>query len=464
MTVNSEYTRDSMGTNTIRPIVQGIEQLQKLRIATGNRIAAIARNRFKMMADADILTGGRKDASDQEKEAAETLGLIQKEYESIQSRVADKIVEKGFKRGAGDYLPTPKQFQPTANISTYSELCLVDQYMRYVENEEMNIKQLEYALREYKIWTEYLSTVGGIGPKLAGVIISEIDPYRTKYVANLWAYAGLDTVIYGEYTSKEGKVVTLTMAEIDAFYRDKDGCVPMSVDGCPVTFKTKGRDKSRVSLVLREYKDASGATAYRNSITFNPYLKTKLLGVLGSSFLKQQTTVIDGEAMSVADREALAVTLGWEAKRGDTPARRKADVINFLRQNNYVVETKVGKFAKIYYDYRARLERSEKPEHQDLTDGHINARAIRYMVKAFLRELYVVWRNMEGLPIYQDYATAKLGYTHDANREEYLKMGIDVTKFIMPEDDWSVDRLPGAVRNYVASRDKPVGIIQNEFA
>ena len=43
-TVNSQYTRDSMGTNTIRPIVQGIEQLQKLRIATGNRIAAISRN------------------------------------------------------------------------------------------------------------------------------------------------------------------------------------------------------------------------------------------------------------------------------------------------------------------------------------------------------------------------------------------------------------------------------------
>ena len=85
-------------------------------------------------------------------------------------------------------------------------------------------------------------------------------------------------------------------------------------------------------------------------------------------------------------------------------------------------------------------------------------------VKAFLRELYVVWRHIEDLPIYKDYASAKLGYTHDANLEIYKGWGVDVTKFLDPEDAWVVESYPDALKDYVKERDVQVGIVQNEVA
>lgn len=38
--------------------------------------------------------------------------------------------------------------------------------------------------------------------------------------------------------------------------------------------------------------------------------------------------------------------------------------------------------------------------------------AIRYMIKMFLKDLWVAWRTLEGLPVTPDYAEAKLGMKH----------------------------------------------------
>ena len=454
--VTSQYTKTNPKPNTIKPIVQGIEQLQRLRIGAGNRIAAIHRQRISEETDiSELGTMSPAEREAMEKEYASTLEKLQKEY----ARVTDGLIEKNYRRSKIGHLPTPKKFQPTSLINTYSELLLVDQYIRFIENEEINIAQLERALEEYPIWTQYLKELGGIGPKLGGVIISEIDIYRTKYVSNLWVYAGLDTVVYGEYVDEKGNTVQVSIAEIQAFYDVNSEETPMMIGGRPVTLKTKGRDRSRVSLVMREYKTAQGDTALRNSITFNPYLKTKLIGVLGASFLKQSSTTVDGERMGTGAREELAKTLGWKPKEGLGVTMKKAEVIKFLREQGHTVETSIGRFAKIYYDYRHRIENSLKPEHQGLTAGHIHNMAVRYMVKQFLRELYVVWRNMEGLPIYKDYATAKLGYTHDANAAVYRSLGIDPDSFVDPEDD-PKEHLP-FVQQYIKQRDVPVGIIQN---
>lgn len=39
---------------------------------------------------------------------------------------------------------------------------------------------------------------------------------------------------------------------------------------------------------------------------------------------------------------------------------------------------------------------------------------MRYMVKMFLRDLYVAWRTLENLPIAETYQEAKLGKHHKA--------------------------------------------------
>ncbi len=49
---------------------------------------------------------------------------------------------------------------------------------------------------------------------------------------------------------------------------------------------------------------------------------------------------------------------------------------------------------------------------QEKTPGHRKNMAIRYMVKMFLKDLWVAWRTLEGLPVTPDYAEAKLGLKH----------------------------------------------------
>jgi hypothetical protein len=46
------------------------------------------------------------------------------------------------------------------------------------------------------------------------------------------------------------------------------------------------------------------------------------------------------------------------------------------------------------------------------SDGHRHRAAIRYMMKAFLRELYKEWRTLEGLEVRPPYAEAVLGRVH----------------------------------------------------
>jgi len=49
---------------------------------------------------------------------------------------------------------------------------------------------------------------------------------------------------------------------------------------------------------------------------------------------------------------------------------------------------------------------------KDCTPGHKNQAAIRYMMKMFLRDLYVAWREIEGLPVRPPYEDDYLGRKH----------------------------------------------------
>ncbi len=140
--------------------------------------------------------------------------------------------------------PRQANFKGTEIISNYTELCLIAQYMTMEQQEDTAFRRLGSILREYPIFTEFLDKVKGIGPAMAGVIISEFNIHRAKYPSSMWAYAGLD----------------------------------VAADG-------RGRSRKAEHLVVRSYTDKDGKPAERNGITFNPFLKTKLIGVLAASFL-----------------------------------------------------------------------------------------------------------------------------------------------------------------------------------
>ncbi len=75
-----------------------------------------------------------------------------------------------------------------------------------------------------------------------------------------------------------------------------------------------------------------------------------------------------------------------------------------------------------YYPYKERLANEDNipttadPEKgkawKDDSKGHRDRAAKRYMIKMFLKDLYVAWRTLEGLPVRAPYQEEYLGHVH----------------------------------------------------
>jgi hypothetical protein len=110
--------------------------------------------------------------------------------------------------------------------------------------EQRALKALERALDSAPIWTEYLASVKGVGPSLAGQLICAIDIRKAQYPSSLWKLAGLD----------------------------------VAGDG-------RGRSRRKEHLTEVSYVDKEGNAATRIGLGFNPDLKTACY-LAATSFLK----------------------------------------------------------------------------------------------------------------------------------------------------------------------------------
>ena len=283
--------------SNIKVMVRGAYDIQKLRIQMGNRIVA---NWKAKLGQAPGATEGTLDAAEKS-----LLDNLRESYKKLADGVAT--------------LPRQSTFKGDELISTYTELVLIDQYIGLEKQEATQFSRLGTVLKDFPIYNEFLVNVYGVGPAMAGVILSEINIHAAQYPSSLWMYAGLD----------------------------------VAGDG-------RGRSRRKEHLVESTYIDADGVEQKKNGISFNPFLKTKLVGVLGSSFIKQSATKCQ--------------------------------------------------YRKIYDDYKHRLENS--PAHADKSKGHRHNMAVRYAVKRFLADLYVAWRKLEGLPVANEYSVDKLGIVH----------------------------------------------------
>ena len=217
-----------MSKQNLKIIVRGAYQVQKLRIQTGNRIAGNFKSKLGQLP-------GVSEEEGLEKEAQKVLDLLRADYKKITDGIAR--------------FPNAKKFVGHGLIDSYTELCLLEQYFELEKAEENHFKRIKGMLADYPLWTEFLLDIKGIGPALGGIIITEIDIAKAEYPSSLWKYAGLD-----------------------------------------VAWDGKGRNKTKPHLEKREYITKAKKKDFRNSITFNPTLKTKLMGVAAASFLRCGTS------------------------------------------------------------------------------------------------------------------------------------------------------------------------------
>jgi len=298
----------------LRVMVRGAYDLQKLRIQMGLRLCANFRARL----------GTPEEADENGELSAEALNIIAKLKQSY-GRLTDGVARNRT-------LPARSGFAGDELISDYSELILVDQYLRLERDEATNFRQLEDVLSAIPIYAEYLLQQRGIGPAMAGVLVAYFDPHKARHVSSFWRYAGLD----------------------------------VGPDGA-------GRSRREAHLVERIYTDRNGEEKTRMGITYEPFLKTKLMGVLAGSFLRSGSPW-----RKVYD--------GYKHRLESDPAREKVTVAQWKKRHRAGDDV-----SKLW------------------TPGRIHTASSRYMVKQFLAEFWTIWRKLEGLPVTEPYAVDKLG-------------------------------------------------------
>jgi hypothetical protein len=279
----------------MKALVQGAYDIQKLRVQMGNRIC-------QCWYQSHGVDPGTKpdDALDAEKQ--KLLKRIKDEYHGLAS---------GIRR-----LRDKEKFQASEYLPEYVVVQLCAMHDGLEEQEAFAFKDIGIALAGIPVWEHYLKSVTGCGPAMAGVLISKLDVIRAERPSQFWAFAGLD----------------------------------VAADG-------RARSRRKEHLVKRAYTSHEGKAEERLSITYDPFLRTKLF-VLARQFMMNNNVYYKG----------------------------------------------------IYENYKHRLE--HRPDWAERTKGHRHNAARRYMVKMFLADLWRAWREIEGLPVVETYAIDKLHLHH----------------------------------------------------
>lgn len=391
----------------IRCLIANVYDLQKLRISAGNRLV----QSFYLQLGVAPSTS----PDDVDKEEKKMIDRLKAEYK----RITDTVVEnnKSIKSNIKALRESDEEGKRLTLIRNDQDFKLVESYTYLLKAEEESTKSLDKYVKQHKLWDAFFADIKGCGTLMSAVCIAYLDPYVAKYPSSFFRYCGMDTVqdedkdgnklylekvegvvtgvkvreAYGYYNSEGqyfGKVqMTDNLSdEGNILFKGEDGGLyeqrqlTKVVDGQEmliyeevesgkeyvgdVVVSQHGRKMGDTEMV--EYVDAEGNRKLKRSITYNPFVKTKLMGVLTGCLIKAKDPV----------------------------------------------------YSKIYYDYKARLDNS--PRYEGYTPAHKNMMAQRYMIKQFLRNLHTEWRHLEGLPIYEPYEVEKLGNKpHHLNERQH---------------------------------------------
>lgn len=335
-----------------KALVRTLYDVQHERIQTGNRICAEIKNRLGQ--------DPGKSEKELEKEAKDYLDRARAEFKRITDAFVLNQAHKYLKVEYGDY----------EIITDAGMLVFVELYVEQLTHENHMAKVIAKLVAQHPLWDAFLEGVRGCGPLMSAVILSEFDIHKAERISQFWKYAGLDVA--------------------------EDG---------------RGRSKRKEHLVEQEYTDKNGKAQTKMGVSYNPFLKTKLIGVLGGSFLKD----VD---WAPCDKPSYERTP--EHRRKMKRIKGKGPLVPH-------VIVREGKYRIIYNEYKHRLEHHAKygiqndekkkaeAKKQNKTYApvlHRHRMALRYAVKMFLQELWLAWRKLEGLPITAPYSEAVLGHKH----------------------------------------------------
>ena len=229
------------------------------------------------------------------------------------------------------------------------------------ELERWTLAQVETYTTTFPI-NKWLREQKGIGPAIAGFLLSEFDIHKAPRPSNFWSFAGLHV---------------------------EDGAAP----------KPKKGEK----------------------LKWNKWLRSKLIFVLGGSFLKadnpeyrplyddyvnRKFTQLGPCTLCNGTGQARKPKIDAETGCVDPEAGSNTKCWNCVG-DTIKTKTKVNGKVKISRTLSNRFTPDRAPWGKG--DAHRHQAAIRYMIKIFLLNFWKQWRLVENLPIVPSYHEAKQG-------------------------------------------------------
>jgi len=212
--------------------------------------------------------------------------------------------------------------------------------------------RMKEVVQVFPVWKEFMLGVKGCGEISAAAILSTIDIDRADTVSKLWQLAGFNpSMILGK----------IRVETDDPDYTPKEGVVFERRNGYVIVQTNKQVRGDR-------YTDGF-------NLSFNKAFRTQLIGVLAPSLIQMQDHYCFEYYYPEKERLANSSNMTTERVKG-----RPDRVLMW----------------------------------KDTILGHRDAAAKRKMIKMFLRDLYVVWRKLEGLEVRETYQERYLGHAHTA--------------------------------------------------
>lgn len=220
-------------------------------------------------------------------------------------------------------------------------------------------KEIKGELADYEIWNDWLKGISGIDVCSAGGLLAWIgDIARFASISKLYSYSGLATIKRCQECKKR-------------------------------YFEFPGDKAHYIERYLNFQKRAHKARKEKGG-RFNkkPHLKAveKLICSCDSP-----------EPKTIAEKKKRGEPAMWNQK---------------LKSHCWKIGKNFVRSGKQYRKYYDKVKAKYQKKFPKFSKGHIDNMAMRKTVKLFMAHLWIVWRQLEGLPTRSPYPVEKLGHKY----------------------------------------------------
>jgi len=242
----------------IRPLVVWLYAVQKDRIRLGNLLCATVYNKLgfdagEPVTKSDVMLALEipQMTDDEDIPEGETMEELEKrQKKEIQKFKLIKQIKTEYKKVTDGLVTLKKQIKAlqvrnSKIITDSAELVLIEHFLNLEHSEKNAETVLKEKLQSFGPEADWLLKVPGVGPRLAGYLLSYLDPHRARHASCYISYCGFGV---------------------------KDG-VAMS--------------RKKEHMIIRQYVNKKGEIAYKDSLVYADHMKSKLITCAKLNFLKK---------------------------------------------------------------------------------------------------------------------------------------------------------------------------------